>query len=106
MAASLRIFLFYSGSAGSRSRLRVGVPAHNVSSTRGGLNSGSTVLPATARPVRLSLLLLVGFVVHYFWWIAAIAAVVDAIRYASRAWERHQAAVRAWEAEQKAIAVR
>ena len=54
----------------------------------------------------ISLLLLAGFVLHYFWWIALAAAVVMAIKWAPQVWARHQAAAEAWQAERRAIAAR
>lgn len=53
-----------------------------------------------------SVLLLVGFVVAYFKWIAAAVASYIAYRWARTAWVRHCAAADAWEREQKAIAAR
>jgi uncharacterized membrane protein YdjX (TVP38/TMEM64 family) len=53
-----------------------------------------------------SLLLLVGFVVAYFKWIAAAVAAYFAYRWGCAAWARHCAAADAWKAEQKAIAKR
>jgi hypothetical protein len=54
----------------------------------------------------IGVLFLVGLIIRYFWWIAAAVAVVMAIKWAPRVWERHQAAADAWKAEQCAIAAR
>jgi hypothetical protein len=54
----------------------------------------------------LSLLLLVGFVLHYFWWLAAIGALVVVVKYGNRVWREHRADVDAWETQQKAITKR
>jgi len=54
----------------------------------------------------LSLLLLVGFIVAYFKWIAAAIAAWFACRWGRVAWVRHCAAADAWEREQRAIAKR
>jgi hypothetical protein len=54
----------------------------------------------------IGVVLVVGFVLHYFGWIAAAAAVVIAVKSAPELWARHQAAADAWQAEQRAIAAR
>jgi hypothetical protein len=54
----------------------------------------------------LSLLLLAGFVLHYFKWIAAAVAAWFAYRWGRAAWVRHCADADAWAAQQKAIAAR
>jgi hypothetical protein len=54
----------------------------------------------------IGVLFVVGFVLHYFWWIAAAAAAWFAYRSGRDAWARRRAAVDAWEAEQRAIAAR
>jgi hypothetical protein len=54
----------------------------------------------------IGVLFVVGLIIRYFWWLTAAAAVVLAIKWAPRVWERHRAAVEAWQAEQRAIAAR
>src|ERR1700682_5670628 len=54
----------------------------------------------------IGVLFVVGLVIRYFWWLAALAAVVMAAKWAPSLWARHQAAVEAWKAEQHAIANR
>ncbi|MDT5333409.1 MAG: hypothetical protein QOF31_4706 [Mycobacterium sp.] len=54
----------------------------------------------------IGVLFVVGLIIRYFWWIAAAAAIVMAVKWIPRFWERHKAAVDAWKAEQRAIAAR
>lgn len=53
-----------------------------------------------------SLLLLVGFVLHYFKWLALAVAAYFTYRWGRAAWARHCVAADAWSAEQRAIAAR
>jgi hypothetical protein len=53
-----------------------------------------------------SLLLLVGFIVAYFKWIAAAVAAYFAYRWGRVAWARQCEAADAWELQQKGIAAR
>jgi hypothetical protein len=53
-----------------------------------------------------SLLLLVGFVIAYFKWIAAAVAAWLAYRWARAARAQHRGAAEAWEVEQREIVAR
>jgi hypothetical protein len=54
----------------------------------------------------IGVLFVVGLIIRYFWWIAAVVAVVMTVKRAPRLWARHQEAVEAWAAEQRAIVAR
>jgi hypothetical protein len=54
----------------------------------------------------IGVLLVVGFVLNYLWWIALAAGIVIAVKVATRLWVWHQAGVDGRRAEQRAIAAR
>jgi hypothetical protein len=53
-----------------------------------------------------SILLLVGFALHYFKWIAVAVAAYFTYRWGRAAWARHCESAAGWAAEQKAVAKR
>jgi hypothetical protein len=54
----------------------------------------------------IGVLFVVGLIIRYFWWIAAVAAAYLSYRWGRGAWARHCAAADAWKAEQRATAAR